>query len=269
MKTITIGSVPYLNARPLVRWFQDTQEGRDCGVDVIEAVPSELARMLERGEVATALVSSFELFRVPGLSYAPGIAVAAEGSVRSVRLLSRVPWDRVKSVALDASSLTSAALTKILLHEQFGLTPRFIDHRPDLNTMLQVADAALLIGDPGYREYDPGLYTLDLGAAWKDLTGLPFVYALWIGHPSGLTDSLSAVLRKAKEWGTANLRPIALTEYGRLDETFERTHDYLTEVMRYDLGPREEEALRIFGEKADALGLVNRADLNTEATTAR
>jgi chorismate dehydratase len=256
MGEIVIGSVPYLNGRPLVRWFTDTEEGRASGVRVVEAVPSKLARMLEAGEVAAALVSSFELLRTPGLVYAPGMAVAADGPVLSVRMLSKVPVREVRRVALDTSSLTSVALLKILLAEAYGLAPEYVPHPPHLERMLAEADAALLIGDLGYRDYGPDLHALDLGAAWKDLTGLPFAYALWIGYPDKLTPDLAATLRRAKDWGEAHLEQIARAEFERLDETYERSRDYLTRIMRYTVGPREEEALRLFGEKAHTTGLL-------------
>jgi len=252
-----IGTVPYLNGRPLVRWFWDTEEGRTSGVEVGEAVPSLLARQLETGEVAAAMVSSIELFRKPGLTHAPGVGVIADGPVRSVRMFSRVPFDKIRSVALDTSSLTSVALLKILLTERYGLQPEYRAAAPDLGAMLKTADAALLIGDPGYRDYgDPSLHILDLGEGWKALTGLPFVYALWIGWPERLTPEVNAYLQRAKEWGKRNLEAIAASEYRRLDETYDRSYRYLTEVMRYDLGAHEEEALRLFGEKALQHGLV-------------
>ncbi len=245
-----IGSVPYLNARPLVRWFSETEAGRAAGIEVVEAVPSALARMLEGGEVAAALVSSFELFRRPGLRWAAGIGVAAEGPVLSVRMLSTKPIREIQSVALDTSSLTSVALLRILLAEQYGLSPRYTHAPPNLSCMLQTADAALLIGDIGYREYDSSLHVLDLGAAWQRLTGLPFVYALWIGPGETLTPPLVAALTTARDWGTAHLDEIARAEQGRVGETYDRTHDYLTRIMSYPIGPREEAALRLFGEKA-------------------
>jgi len=256
MRNIVIGSVPYLNARPLVRWFRDTDEGRASGVRVVEAVPSALAGMLERGELAAAMVSSFELFRRPSLCFAPGVAVAADGPVLSVRMLSKAPIPEIRSVALDTSSLTSTALLKILLAEGWDLRPHYLPAAPDLDGMLERADAALLIGDAGYRDYDPGLHVLDLGAAWRNLTGLPFVYALWIGPRDGLTPEVVAALQQAKEWGRAHREEIACSEYARLGETYERVHHYLTHIMRYDLGPRELEALRLFGEKARRQGLL-------------
>ena len=253
MTPLNIGSVPYLNGRPLVRWFSDTQEGREAGISVIEAVPSRLATLLETGEIAAALVSSVELFRSPGLTYVPGIAVAAEGPVESVRLLSRVPLQEIKRVALDTSSLTSVALLKILLRELYNLTPDYIPAPPHLEKMLTEADAALLIGDNGYREYDSAFHVLDLGEGWERFTHLPFVYACWIGRPENLTESLRATLTEAKEWGKTHLDEIARTEHEKIGESYVRASHYLTEIMRYDMGDREEAALRLFGEKVREL----------------
>ncbi|MBC8136895.1 MAG: menaquinone biosynthesis protein [Fibrella sp.] len=255
MSTV-IGSVPYLNGRPLMRWFTDTPEGLASGVSVVEAVPSALARMLEAGEIATALVSSVELFRQPGFTHAPGCAVIADGAVESVRVFSRVPIEAVQTVALDTSSLTSVALTKIIFAERYGITPEYVAHAPNLAQMLEVADAALLIGDLGYRDYGPELYTLDLGMEWKALTGLPFVYACWVGYSDRMSPELIHYLQRAKEWGTQNLQRIADSEYARLDETQSRARHYLTDVMQYTLGEGEEIALALFGEKVRAHGLV-------------
>ncbi len=251
-----VGSVPYLNGRPLMRWFTDTPEGVASGVRVIEAVPSVLARMLEAGEIAAALVSSVELFRKAGFTYAPGCAVIADGAVESVRVFSRVPVEQIRTVALDISSLTSVALTKIILAERYGLTPVYMPHAPDLNTMLESADAALLIGDPGYRDYGSDYHTLDLGAEWKSLTGLPFVYACWVGYPERMDAGLVRFLQTAKEWGTRNLDRIADAEYGKLGETKARARHYLSEVMRYTLGSEEESALALFGKKVRRHGLI-------------
>ncbi|MBC8141792.1 MAG: menaquinone biosynthesis protein [Armatimonadetes bacterium] len=248
--SIVIGSVPYLNGRPLMRWFTDTPQGRASGVSVVEAVPSRLAQMLEKREIAAALVSSVELFRAPGLTYAPGCAVIADGAVESVRVFSKVPVADIRRVALDTSSLTSVALTKIILRERYGLSPEYVSCPPDLQAMLADADAALLIGDLGYRDYGTAYVTLDLGAEWKTLTGLPFVYACWIGYPANLTPELIALLQTAKEWGTQNLLAIADAEHTALDETQARARHYLTDIMRYTMGYREEAALALFGAKS-------------------
>lgn len=101
MNTFNIGSVPYLNARPLTDWFTETDEGRALGANLEFILPSQLAPRLEPGDFAAALVSSVAWIRRPGLSYAPGVAVACDGPVRSVRLFSQVPVARIRRVALE------------------------------------------------------------------------------------------------------------------------------------------------------------------------
>lgn len=222
-------------------------------MEVIEAVPSRLAEMLEAGELDAGLLSSVELFRQPAFGYARGVGIVADGPVESVRLFSKVPLSDVRSIALDTSSLTSVALLKLIV-KGWGREVSFWSMSPNAEAMLAVADAALLIGDLGYRDYDNVVATLDLGTAWRELTGLPFVYALWIGPR--VTDELSQLLVTAMEWGTARLDEIADTEAERHLTTPTRARHYYRDIMIYRLGAREDEALSLFGKRVTEEGLV-------------
>ena len=254
--TVVIGSVPYLNEKPLTRWFGHTDEGRASGIEVVYAVPSQLARMLADGEIAAALVSSFEYFRTPGYAIVPAVSISGQDDIESVRAFSRLPWRQTQSVALDTSSLTSVALLKIVLAEQFQSHPAFLHHAPVLADMLQAADAALLIGDKGWLADDRGLITLDLGRAWRRLTGLPFVYAVWLGKSENITPELAQALNTAKEWGQTQFAPIAREQAALLGCSEEMCRHYLTDVMDYDLGEEHQDALALFGAKAYAQGLL-------------
>jgi chorismate dehydratase len=251
-----LGSVPYLNARPLTDWFSETEEGRGRGASVEYILPSLLAPRLEPGEFAAGLVSSVAWVRRPQLVYAPGVAVACDGPVRSVRLFSQVPLAKIRRVALDTSSLTSVTLTRVLLEERFGLTPEYTPLAPDLETMLQDHDAALLIGDKGYLDYDAGLTVLDLGEAWKEWTNLPFVFALWIGRPDLLTPELQRHLLIAKEWGVTHLDQVAARRAAEHGESLERAQAYFSHAIVYNLGAREEAGLQLFAQKVRAHGLI-------------
>jgi chorismate dehydratase len=248
--SVVIGSVPYLNEKPLTHWFRNTEEGRNSGIEVIYEVPSKLASMLAEGEISAALVSSFEYLRTPGYKLVPGVSISGQDEILSVRGFARLPWKLVQSVALDTSSLTSAALLKILLADQFDAHPAFINQPPNLEAMLSVAEAALLIGDPGMLANDEGLFTLDLGEAWRRLTGKPFVYACWIGTADALTPELVRTLQIAKDWGLTQIDEVAQQEAERLHCPKKVCYHYLTEIMDYDLGEEELAGLEEFASRA-------------------
>ena len=195
MRMYTVGSVPYLNARPLVRYLHDPS----CRlpVKVVYEVPSKLPALLETGEADAVLASSIEALTVPDRKVAGGLCIASNGPVRSVRLFSKVPPKDIRTLALDQSSLTSNALAKIVLAERYGARPLSAPQPPDLKEMLSNHDACILIGDIGMRTDGTGLHILDLGGEWKKLTGLPFVWALWIGAKN-LTPELTGMLNVAR-----------------------------------------------------------------------
>ena len=254
--SIQIGSVPYLNEKPLTRWFSHTEDGRASGIDIVYAVPSQLARMLAAGEIAAALVSSFEYFRTPGYVIAPGVSISGQGDIESVRAFAKVPWRKIESLALDTSSLTSTALLKILLAEQLDSYPAFLHAAPDLASMLAQADACLLIGDKGMLADGAGLSVLDLGRAWRRLTGLPFVYAVWLGKPENITPHLINALVTAKAWGRTQIDAIAAEEAQRIGAAVPQCRHYLTEVIDYDFVEEHQQALETFGTKAYAQQLL-------------
>ncbi|MGC8784959.1 MAG: menaquinone biosynthetic enzyme MqnA/MqnD family protein [Armatimonadota bacterium] len=250
-----IGSVPYLNAKPLIAWFH-TPEGKGSGVEVVCDVPSRLAQMVGVGEVACALVSSIELFRRSDWVAVPHIAIASTGRVLSVRLFSRVPLDRVRSVALDTSSLTSSALVQVLFARWWGVKPEYLPASPDLDAMLKQADAALLIGDKGMLARAEGLYIADLGEEWHRWTGLPFVWALWLGEAERITPSLVEVLLTACRWGLEHIDQVVHQQAARLGLPQDLVRHYLCDIMQYEMTPAHEQALQRFAEECGRLGLV-------------
>ena len=128
--------------------------------------------------------------------------------------------------------------------------------RPELESMLARADAALLIGDQGMLADGRGLEVLDVGRAWRKLTGLPFTYAVWLGRPEKVTPELTAALQTAKEYGLTQIDEIAQEESERLACSYETCYDYLANVMDYNLEEEHYQALALFKEKSRAQGLV-------------
>ena len=188
MSQFRVASVPYVNAYPLVRDLLF-----DAGIEVVFAVPSQLPRMLESGDVAAILVSSVDALRVPGRKMAWTSCVGSYGPVESVRLFSKVPIDQIKTLALDSASMTSSTLVQIILHDQYGIRPICESYAPDQHRMLAACDACVLIGDIGMMAPSDDLHVIDLGDAWTKMTRLPFVWAAWIGGEE-LTPELCAYL---------------------------------------------------------------------------
>lgn len=225
-----VGSVPFLNAKPLI-WALDP--GR---VEVLLAPPPKLRELLEAGEIDAALLSSIEYLRNKDrYGYIPGIGICSNGHVDSVRLYHRVDLSKIRTVELDPNSLTANVLAKIILRRRFRLSPVFTDRRPD---------ATVVIGDRSFAFAD--LPFVDLGAEWKGMTGLPFVFAMWI-YRKPLKRGLGALLQAAKREGLRRVDEIARSESARLklDRAFCAT--YLRKYVRYDVGAAERRALTLFG----------------------
>ncbi|HTV03098.1 MAG TPA: menaquinone biosynthesis protein [Luteitalea sp.] len=234
-----IGAVGFLNARPLTRGLAE-----DPQVSVRFDVPSECARLLHAGEIDLGLVPAIELLRGP-VTYdiVPGLAIGCDGPVNSVALFTRRPIAEVTSVALDISSRSSVALFRVLAQHHFAIDPAYVDAPPDLGPMLEVADAALLIGDPALRApwQELGLEKHDLGAAWKTLTGLPFVFAVWAAWPGQATADVVNRLEAARRDGTTAIPLLAAEEAEAGGGDAARLEQYLRRNIRYDL---DDEALR-------------------------
>src|SRR5438445_13080823 len=229
-KKFRIGSVPYLNAVPLTR---------DLGGELIFATPAELAEMLRRDELDAALVSATEVLFNGRYDVLDGIAVASLGEVKSVLLAHRQPIEEVKEVFCDTASLTSVQLLRVLLAER-GLHPEF---KPLANYDFEaLPDFALLIGDPAldFLRAPPQHDIWDLGAAWYELTALPFVYAVWALRRGVENAALRRQLREARDVGLDTLDYIIRT---RTDYDYDFRNDYLSWHIHYHLGADEKRGL--------------------------
>ncbi len=249
---IRIGAVEYLNTKPLI-----------CDLDLLapEAelvleVPSRLADELAAGRLDVALIPVIEYFRSGRYSIIPDIAIVSRGPVLSVTVFSRVPWKEIRSLALDEGSRTSAALVQVLLRQRDDVHPRLLPLEMDRSAEEVEADAVLLIGDRAMRASLPGFaHSYDLGQEWHDWTGLPFVYAVWAVRPGADLGEVAAALFEAKRRGIERVAQIAHAEAPQLGLDAGFCRRYLTNIIRFDLGPRELAGLRRFYRAAAALGL--------------
>ncbi len=230
-----VGSVPYLNAVPLTRGLED---------EILFAPPSELAVKLAAGELDAALVSISEVLFSQQYDVLDGIAVASLGEVYSVFLAHTKPLTEVAVVDCDPASRTSVNLLRVLLAER-GLHPEF----RLLSVKPQESEAVLLIGNTAidFRrasgQVSPSHQIWDLGAAWFELTKLPFVYAVWALQRNKETTTLRRQLREAKDFGLDTLDYLVdnRREYDR-----EFRKDYLGWHIHYHLGADEKRGVSEF-----------------------
>ncbi len=254
MAPVRIGAVSYLNARPLV----DGLEQQPHRFQVRYDLPSTCARLLHGRDVDLGLIPSIEYLRGDGYRMVPDCAVASDGPVASVAIFTTVPIERVRSIALDTSSRTSVALTRVMAARHFGIAPVFVDHRPDLPAMVTRADAALLIGDPAlFADHDRlGLQKIDLGSEWKAFTGLPFVYACWTGRAGAVTAADVAALQQARRTGAAAAEAVARRLFPDDAVRAGIGGRYLRENIRFRMGEREQAGLERFFALAAEVGVV-------------
>ncbi len=258
-RPVKLGAVGYLNARPLVYGL----ERRADLVSVRFDVPSVCARLLETGETDLGLIPSIAYLDRDGDRIVPGVCIGSDGDVASVALFTRVPLNKVQRVAIDTSSRTSAVLTEILFARRFGGSPAFVPHKPDLDAMLAMADAALLIGDPALfadpRAHGDDLDKIDLGREWSAMTGLPFVWAFWAGPARAGDPEVIAALQQSARDGVANANAVANAFFpgDRAAQAIGRR--YLREHLRYEMTDRMIQGLGRFYKEAQAIGRVRRS----------
>ncbi|MEM1108797.1 MAG: menaquinone biosynthesis protein [Planctomycetota bacterium] len=256
-----VGCVSYLNAKPLIHDLP-TQK-----IDLHLDVPSRLIGRLVADEVDLALCSIVDHFRHPdSTQIVPVGGIACEGPTLTVRLFSRVPIDRLTTIHADTDSHTSVLLLRVLMHDLYGLSPDLIHY--DTRAMLagdqpidpsRPPEAMLLIGDkvvtdaPAATVYP---YQLDLGGAWHDLTGKPFVFATWLAKTERDLGALPEALNQQLTKNLGRIDEIVDTYAGPHGWPSDLAGEYLGSILRYTLGPRELGAIEHFRERLKALGLI-------------
>ncbi len=254
MSRLRVGIVDYLNSRPLAWWFR-----RGRGADhfaVSYHTPAAVADLLAAGDLEVGLVPSIELQRIPGLAIIPGLCIASSHEVRSVLLVSRTPLPAVRRVAVDDSSRTSVALVRIVLAERYGIRPQFDPLPPDIDAMLAEHEAALLIGDPALAVDRARYRVLDLAAEWRALTGLPFVFAVWVVREGIATDGLAGAFHDSLALGLACLDEVVRESAAELGLAPDEVRRYLSRHLSFTLGEAERRALEEFFARAARHGLI-------------
>ena len=247
---IRLGAVSFLNTKPLIYGIEKNLFPHDF--EIIKAIPSSLAVELKAGKLDVALIPTIAYARnSPTLRIVPECGIIAHGEVNSIRLYFNKDLKSIRTVALDISSMTSVVLTKIILAERYEIKPEFIAAQPDVNKMLASADAALVIGDAAlFKTKSAGAMYLDLAEEWRDMTGLPFVFAVWAGREKAISLDDTQAIISSKNLGMDNIDDVCRAAAAEYDADFSLVKSYLTENIQFDLGEEEIAGMKQYFELA-------------------
>lgn len=252
-RQLRVGAVSYLNSKPLIEGFATHLPQASLKLDF----PSRLADELQKGRLDVALIPSVEAFFDPDYVIVSDACVATRGPVMSVKLYSRVHPGEIRTLALDEGSRTSACLTKVILHQKFGVEAKIETLPLEKDTRATSADAILLIGDRAMHAPNETFHTVwDLGEKWLAWTGLPFVFAMWVARRDSDLSGVSAALSAIRDSGVLKIREIALRECGPLGLSEQVAENYLRHNLHFYLGAAERQGLRQFHALAAEQGLV-------------
>src|ERR1700722_9190572 len=279
MRRLRISAISYLNTAPLMWDFEHGEAGRNF--DISYTLPSACARALQAGTADIGIIPAAAYAQIPGPQRPPPFATPPRRAVRSILLVSKVPVEKIRTIALDTSSMTSVALTKILFEKWLGGGRSFSAMEPNLEQMLATNDAGLLIGDPALQVDRSRYLTLDLAEEWIRYTGKPFVFAFWAIRQQALQEAtlsadsrsrlsaarsdarvpeqdLAQIFQDSRDHGLApsSLNQITREWAPRLGLREDEVRSYLTESIHYELDPGCIEGLQLFYRYAAEIGVM-------------
>lgn len=264
MRRLRISAISFLNTAPLMWDFEHGAAGAEF--DISYTVPSQCAQDLRAGRADIGIIPAAAYTTIPELTILPGVAIASRREVRSILLVSKVPVEFIQTVALDTSSMTSVALTKVLFARWWGGERKFLPMAPEIETMLGSCDAGLLIGDPALQIDRSRYVTYDLAEEWIRFTGKPFVFAFWavrqqaLGECSASLD-LPAVFQQSRDHGLleSSLDRISREWGPRLGLSEGSVKSYLTENIYYSFDAGCIEGMELFYRYAAECGALPEA----------
>jgi chorismate dehydratase len=263
MRKLRISAISYLNTAPLMWDFEHGEAARRF--EISYTLPSSCARALAEGTADIGIIPAAAYSQIPGLLILPDVAIASRRAVRSILLVSKMPMEKVRTVALDTSSMTSVALAKVLFENWLGGPRSYVPMAPDLDRMLAECDAGLLIGDPALQVDRSRYHTLDLAEEWIRFTGKPFVFAFWAVREAALKEAdrsldLAKIFRDSRDHGLEpeSTRNIAQEWSPRLGLSESDVRSYLKENIHYFLDTACLEGLDLFFRYADEVAALAR-----------
>jgi chorismate dehydratase len=259
-----IGKISYTNSWPVFHNFHPSSLKNPA--EMVSEVPAILNQGMSRGSIHVGALSSFAYAAASDrLLLLPDLSVSADGPVKSIMLFSRVPLAQIAggTIAVTNTSATSVNLLKIVMEKAFGGKPEYISADPDLDQMMDQADACLLIGDNAIRAswQDQGYIVTDLGELWKELTGLSMTFAVWAVNRDAARDMPEAIAEiadafaESKKRGLRNLDPIVREARSTIGGTESYWNGYFRNLC-YDFGERQQKGLNLYFRYAYEMGLL-------------
>jgi chorismate dehydratase len=252
-----VGCVSFLNAKPLIEGFR---QSAPPGVQLEFDVPSALLDGLETGRTDIALCPVIDFYRSrEPLEIVPVGGIGCHRSTLTVKLCSRTPIDRIRCIHADTDSHTSVALMQIVLHEAHGIRPQIVSYDATGDESDR-PDTVLLIGDKVVRAAPhavPYRYQLDLGEAWAAQTGLPFVFAVWMARRGVDLGPVPRLLEARRVENARRIDQIVAKHAEAHGWPRDLAQRYLGQLLQYEIGPTQLEAIELFATKAYELGLID------------
>src|SRR5215467_8933495 len=216
MPQLRISAISYLNTAPLMWNFENGESAQSLKqhFQVSYTIPSHCADALKAGTADIGIIPVAAYTSIPDLVIIPDLAIASKNQVASILLVSKVPLEKIRSVATDSSSRTSTALVQIFLKKFVGIDAGFTSQKPDLKEMLRWHDAGMLIGDAALQARTAGYQVYDLAEEWKRWTYLPFVFAFWAVRKAALEGfgpevNIASVFQQSRDHGLQHVAEIA------------------------------------------------------------
>ena len=238
-RKIRIGAVSYLNTKPLLYGIRQSEIIRD--IDLKIDYPSRIASMLLEDEIDMGLVPVAIIPRMHDYYINGDYCIGCDGPVGSVCLFSEMPLDKIEKVLLDYQSRTSVELARILFREHWKIQPELVDAGMDFRKYITGATAGVVIGDRALEQRRSSAFAYDLGQAWKEMTGLPFVFAAWISNKP-LDSSFLLAFNEANRAGLDQFATVIADNPFPLFDL----HDYFTKYLDYRLDEAKREGLNKF-----------------------
>lgn len=256
MPLMRVAASFYLNSAPLIWSFTCGSMQQDVEL-LTDAAPARCADMLAQGAADVALVPVIEYQRLPNIMIVPDVCVGSRSRVRSVVLATRCrDLKDVRSIALDTSSRTSAALIQIIFREFLRIEPECRAHAPNLDAMLETSDAALMIGDPAMTFPRETLHVHDLASLWREHTGTGFVFAMWMTHEDIASRARAVDFAGARDEGLAHVEEIISLYQEQLNLPREELRSYLLDNISFTLDAEMREGLDLYYQLAAKHGLI-------------